>query len=263
MAYKSGFFSLIGCPNVGKSTLINALVGQKISIVTDRAQTTRNRITGVLTRDEYQMIFLDTPGMTTPKNTLGEYMQKTAGDCLSDVEAILFLVDARKGIGERDKEIMARLKLSKCPVLVLLNKCDIATKLQIDEAEEILRSEGFSEIQHISAFKGTGLAELEARLETIDKSNIFRALQLFREAHLVHVLEDTGDGARYELCHSHGSMDDDLHVHFYCEKCHKTFCLEDIPVPAVGAPDGFIVHSSSHLLRGICPDCSQHLSSQP
>ena len=84
MAYKSGFFSLIGCPNVGKSTLINALVGQKISIVTDRAQTTRNRITGVLTRDDYQMIFLDTPGMTTPKNKLGEYMQKTAGDCLSE-----------------------------------------------------------------------------------------------------------------------------------------------------------------------------------
>ena len=80
MAYKSGFFSLIGCPNVGKSTLINALVGQKISIVTDRAQTTRNRITGVLTRDDYQMIFLDTPGMTTPRNKLGEYMQKTAGD---------------------------------------------------------------------------------------------------------------------------------------------------------------------------------------
>ena len=87
MAYKSGFFSLIGCPNVGKSTLINALVGQKISIVTDRAQTTRNRITGVLTRDDYQMIFLDTPGMTIPKNKLGEYMQKTSGDCLFPVSS--------------------------------------------------------------------------------------------------------------------------------------------------------------------------------
>ena len=164
MAYKSGFFSLIGCPNVGKSTLINALVGQKISIVTDRAQTTRNRITGVLTRDDYQMIFLDTPGMTTPKNKLGEYMQKTAGDCLSDVEAILFLVDARKGVGERDRQSMARLKLAKCPVLVLLNKCDIATKLQIDEAEEDLRAAGFADIHRISAFQGTGLAELEALL---------------------------------------------------------------------------------------------------
>ena len=104
------------------------------------------------------------------------------------------------------------------------------------------------------------MMELEARLETIDKSGIFRTLQLFREAHLVHILEDTGDGARYELCHSHhDGHDDDLHVHFYCEKCHRTFCLEDVPVPGVGAPDGFIVHSSSHLLRGLCPDCAKRL----
>ena len=164
MAYKSGFFSLIGCPNVGKSTLLNALVGQKISIVTDRAQTTRNRITGVLTREDYQMIFLDTPGMTTPKNKLGEYMQKTASDSLSDVEAILFLVDARKGVGERDRQIMERLKQAKCPVLVILNKCDIAARLQIDEAEDLLRGQGFSRICRISAFTGKGLSELEAVL---------------------------------------------------------------------------------------------------
>ena len=101
------------------------------------------------------------------------------------------------------------------------------------------------------------MMELEGRLETIDKSGIFRTLQLFREAHLVHVLEDTGDGARYELCHSHrDGHDDDLHVHFFCERCHRTICLEDTPVPSVDAPDGFSVTSSSHLLRGICPDCS-------
>lgn len=101
------------------------------------------------------------------------------------------------------------------------------------------------------------MMELEDRLETIDKSNIFRALQLFRDAHLVHVLEDTGDGVRYELCHSHHEgQDDDLHVHFYCEKCHKTFCLEDVPVPSVHVPEGFIVNSSSHLVRGICPHCN-------
>lgn len=105
------------------------------------------------------------------------------------------------------------------------------------------------------------MTELEALLETIDKSNIFRALQLFREAHLVHVLEDTGDGTRYELCHSHGPSDDDRHVHFWCEKCHRTFCLEDIPVPSVPAPDGYIVNSSSHLLRGICPDCASSIHS--
>lgn len=100
------------------------------------------------------------------------------------------------------------------------------------------------------------MTELEDMLETIDKSNVFRTLQVFREAHLVHTLEDTGDGVRYELCHSHAEgQDDDLHVHFYCETCHKTFCFEDISVPAIDIPDGYIVESSSMLLRGICPDC--------
>ena len=103
------------------------------------------------------------------------------------------------------------------------------------------------------------MTELEDLLETIDKSNVFRTLQLFREAHLVHALEDTGDGVRYEFCHSHAEgHDDDLHVHFYCEKCHRTYCLEDKPVPAVDPPEGYVVESSSMLLRGICPDCKKN-----
>ena len=101
------------------------------------------------------------------------------------------------------------------------------------------------------------LMELEARLETIDKSNVFRALSAFREAHLVHVLDDSGDGVRYELCHSHhADEDDDLHVHFYCEKCHRTYCLEDTAIPPVAVPDGFDVHSVNYLIKGICPTCS-------
>jgi Fur family ferric uptake transcriptional regulator len=100
------------------------------------------------------------------------------------------------------------------------------------------------------------LMELEARLETIDKSNVFRALSAFREAHLVHVLEDAGDGVRYELCHSHDEEhDDDIHVHFYCTRCHKTYCLEDTPVPPVAVPEGFSPESVSYLVKGICPEC--------
>ena len=102
------------------------------------------------------------------------------------------------------------------------------------------------------------LTELEDRLETIDKSNIFRSLQLFRESHLVHALEDSPDGVRYELCHSHhDEEDDDLHVHFYCTRCHRTFCLEDIAVPAVTVPEGFKTVAASHLVRGLCPDCNR------
>lgn len=101
------------------------------------------------------------------------------------------------------------------------------------------------------------LMELEAKLETIDKSAIFRTLTAFRDAHLVHVLEDAGDGVRYELCHSHHEdHDDDLHVHFYCTRCHRTFCLETTPVPPVNTPEGYEVETRSYLLKGVCPECA-------
>lgn len=101
------------------------------------------------------------------------------------------------------------------------------------------------------------LMELEEEIGTMDKSSIFRSLSLFKENHLVHSIEDGGDGARYELCYSHDSTrDQDTHVHFYCEKCHRTFCLEGIPVPEVALPEGFKGLTSNHLVKGICPECS-------
>ena len=107
-----------------------------------------------------------------------------------------------------------------------------------------------------AAGRPMSMTELETELETIDKSNIFRTLQAFREAHLVHVLDDSGDGVRYELCHSHhADEDDDLHVHFYCEKCHRTFCLHGTLIPPVSIPEGFDVQTVNYLLKGICPDC--------
>ena len=100
------------------------------------------------------------------------------------------------------------------------------------------------------------LSELEDALHTIDKSGIFRALSLFHERHLVHTIEDSGNGVRYELCHSHNDdADDDLHVHFYCERCHRTFCISDVPIPAVQLPQGYQLHSINYMAKGICPDC--------
>lgn len=100
------------------------------------------------------------------------------------------------------------------------------------------------------------MMELEARLETVDKSAVFRTLVTFRDAHLVHVLE--GDPVRYELCHSHQEdHDDDLHVHFLCVKCHKTYCLDHTPIPSVEAPEGYRVQEASYLLKGICPQCAE------
>lgn len=107
-----------------------------------------------------------------------------------------------------------------------------------------------------SAGRPMTMTELETELETIDKSNVFRALQAFREARLVHVLEDTGEGVRYELCHRHHEdEDDDVHVHFYCEECHRTFCLEGTPIPPVSVPEGFEPQTTTYLIKGICPDC--------
>jgi Fur family ferric uptake transcriptional regulator len=101
------------------------------------------------------------------------------------------------------------------------------------------------------------LSELEYKILSIDKSGIFRTLSLFREQHLVHVIEDGGDGVRYELCHSrHDEIDDDLHVHFYCEQCHQTYCLEHIPVPGIELPEGFIMASVNYMVKGTCPHCA-------
>ncbi len=99
------------------------------------------------------------------------------------------------------------------------------------------------------------MTELDDRIGSIDKSGIFRTLTLFKEQHLVHVLED-GEGVRYELCHSHDhSIDNDMHVHFHCEHCGQTICLEDLPIPEVTLPHGYEVQSANFVLKGICPKC--------
>ena len=100
------------------------------------------------------------------------------------------------------------------------------------------------------------MMELEDAIGSIDKSGISRTLTLFREQHLVHTIQDGGDGVRYELCHSHSDIhDEDAHVHFYCNSCRKTFCLEDIPIPDVALPEGYDGESVNYMVSGICPDC--------
>ena len=103
------------------------------------------------------------------------------------------------------------------------------------------------------------IMELEDAIGSIDKSGISRTLSLFREQHLVHTIQDGGDGVRYELCHSHSdSHDEDAHVHFYCTSCRKTFCLDNIPIPDVALPEGYDRESVNYMVSGICPDCRKH-----
>lgn len=108
-----------------------------------------------------------------------------------------------------------------------------------------------------AAERPMSLSELEYKILSIDKSGVFRALTLFREHHLVHVIEDGGDGVRYELCHSHDghAEDDDQHVHFYCERCHRTFCLHDTPIPTVSLPEGYRLTGINYMVKGLCPEC--------
>lgn len=101
------------------------------------------------------------------------------------------------------------------------------------------------------------LSDLEERIVSIDKSGIFRALVIFRQHHLVHQLEDGDGGVKYELCHSHrlGEDDEDVHVHFFCERCHRIFCFHDTPVPAVALPEGFALSTVTYMAKGVCPEC--------
>lgn len=109
-----------------------------------------------------------------------------------------------------------------------------------------------------SSIQPQSLAELERRIISIDKSNIFRALVLFREQHLVHAIEGSSDGTRYELCYSHDhEHDDDQHPHFYCEKCQQTYCLNDAELPEIQLPQGFEAHSANLMIKGLCPHCKK------
>lgn len=153
--HKSGFVSIIGRPNVGKSTFVNRVIGHKIAIMSDKAQTTRNKIQGVMTRDDAQIIFIDTPGIHKPKHKLGDYMMKVATNTLSEIDAIMFMVNVNEDIGRGDEYIMDMLKDLKTPVFLVLNKIDLvhpdALMPKIEKYQEYMN---FTEIVPISALEG-------------------------------------------------------------------------------------------------------------
>ena len=129
--HKSGFIAVIGRPNVGKSTLINSLIGQKIAIMSDKPQTTRNRILCILTQEDAQIVFLDTPGIHKPKHKLGEYMVRAAENTLKEVDAILFVVDATEDMGPGEFYILERLQATNKPVILIVNKLDLIDKARV------------------------------------------------------------------------------------------------------------------------------------
>nr|WP_302597549.1 GTPase Era [uncultured Cellulosilyticum sp.] len=156
--FKSGFVSIIGRPNVGKSTLMNTLIGEKVAIMSNKPQTTRNRIQTVLTREDFQAIFIDTPGIHTPKNKLGEYMVKAATTTLNEVDAIFYLVEADPFIGKLDQEIIERLKTVNTPVFLCINKIDSVSKeIVLQTIDVYSKAYDFKEIIPISAYERTNV----------------------------------------------------------------------------------------------------------
>ncbi|MET3290100.1 UNVERIFIED_CONTAM: GTP-binding protein Era [Brevibacillus sp. OAP136] len=163
--FKSGFVSIVGRPNVGKSTLLNHIVGQKIAIMSNKPQTTRNKITAVHTTSEGQIIFLDTPGIHKPKSKLGDYMVSVAENTLNEVDLVLFVIDATEKRGAGDEYIIERLKQVKTPVFLVINKIDkIHPEAILPIIDDYRQQLSFKQIVPISALEGNNT---QALLESI------------------------------------------------------------------------------------------------
>ncbi len=166
---RTAFISIVGCPNVGKSSLLNRMLGQKIAIVSDKPQTTRTRIMGVLTQDEIQLVFTDTPGFHRPHNKLGEKMVKAIGDSIADVDACLFVVEPQGELRQAEKELIQRFQAENLPVILAINKIDTLPRKEL-LMERILKLSAlydFTAVVPVSAINGDGVPELLEELKKL------------------------------------------------------------------------------------------------
>ncbi|MEC9303543.1 MAG: GTPase Era [Bacteroidota bacterium] len=201
MNHKSGFVNIIGNPNVGKSTLINSFLGQKLSIITHKAQTTRHRILGVLNDDNYQIVFSDTPGIITPKYELQESMMNFVSSIFEDADILIYMIDASSENYSNDDKIIEKLKSSKLPLLVLLNKIDLSNQdLVTQKMADISISFPTAKLFAISALNNFNLDILKEKIiellpvapayfskDTLtDKSERFFVEEIIREKILTH-----------------------------------------------------------------------------
>lgn len=158
---KTGFMAIVGRPNVGKSTLMNAILGEKVAIVSSKPQTTRNRIIGIHTVEDKQYVFLDTPGIFKPRNSLGDYMVKTANSTMNDADAVILVIDAGKPISDIEETVIKYIKQSGLSSILVLNKCDLYRREQIAETITVYaQKHNFDAVVPISAKNGKGVEEV-------------------------------------------------------------------------------------------------------
>jgi len=198
--YKSGYAAIIGKPNVGKSTVLNSLIGEKVAIVSKKPQTTRNNITGILTREDAQVVFIDTPGIHEPWNLLGKNMVRLANESLNGVDLIIFVLDAKSGLRNEDENIFKIIKGENKPVIILINKVDLVDKLKVLPLIDTISKMGtFKEIIPVSAEKGDNMDVLLKKIienlpygpkyfpddQITDKNERFIVAELIREKVLI------------------------------------------------------------------------------
>ena len=166
---RTAFIAIVGCPNVGKSSILNALLGQKVAIVSDKPQTTRTRIMGVLTQDETQLVFTDTPGFHRPHNKLGEKMVKAVSDGISGVDACMLVVEPTGALRPAEQELIEKFRAQKMPVVLVINKIDqIAVKTDLmARILELSKVYDFEAVVPVSALKKDGLSELVDELKKL------------------------------------------------------------------------------------------------
>ncbi len=235
--FRSGFITIVGRPNVGKSTLMNALVGEKVAIVSNRPQTTRNRIMGVMTREDWQMVFLDTPGIHHPRTRLGEYMMQSVKDAMDGMDGVLVLVDATQ-VGEQDRAIVKEMSEKKVPKLLALNKIDLLPREKLLTLMASFADLAYDAIVPISAKTGDGLEDLTAALVKglpegpkyfpddmmTDQPERQICAEMIREKALLHLRDEVPHGIGVEMMAMNKESDDFMEIHatIYCERdAHK------------------------------------------
>jgi GTP-binding protein Era len=238
IGFKSGFVSIIGRPNVGKSTLLNRIVGEKISIISDKPQTTRHNILAVYHADDIQIVFTDTPGIHRPQNKLGEYMIKAVHSSLNEMDAVLLVVDAQKEISETERNILANLEGTSTPVILVINKIDL---LKRDSLLPIIANYSslfpFSAIVPVSALKDDGIGAVISELTHLmkdgpkyypddmvtDQTERELIAEIVREKLLWFLQKEVPHGVAIEILQmkDKGEMYD-ISANIYCEKSsHK------------------------------------------
>ena len=236
-AFHSGFAAIVGRPNVGKSTLMNAMVGEKVAIVSDRPQTTRSRIMGVTTGEDWQIVFLDTPGLHKPRTKLGEYMVKSVEDAMEGIDVLLVLVDV-SDIGPQDRAIVTEMASRRVKKILVLNKTDLVDEAKLMAAIASFSDAGYDAIIPLSARSGKGMDELRRVIVSYlpegpkyfpddmmtDQPERLICAEIIREKALFHLRDEVPHGIGVEMMAINRLSDNltEIHATIYCERAsHK------------------------------------------